>query len=90
MLLEKYDQKLDEMTEAVELKEIERLQLEEKLEIEENASPSKKSKESLKQKIDFLQQMLEKLQELKHERSISRSLISSRQGGACGTTVPPS
>ena len=51
LLLEKYDQKLDEMQEAAELKEVERMQLEAKLGQGENKD---EYRGKLNKKIEFL------------------------------------
>ena len=81
-LLEKYDQKLDEMQESLEIKEVEKLELEEKLEpLAEQASdlPLKASRDTLNKKIVFLQDMVAKLQDMRNERSMCQSFRSSKQ-----------
>lgn len=59
-LLEKYDEKLDELQEAAQLKELQVLELHQRCGIELPEIPT----ETMEQKIDFLKMMLEKLQNM--------------------------
>lgn len=81
--MENYDKKLDEMKEAIEMKEVERMQLQDQLGPQEFLEMSIKTRDSFDNKISFLKKMISKLLKARRKRSISRSLASSRQA-ACG------
>ena len=78
-LLEKYDQKLDELYEQIELKEIEKMQLQDQIDPNAKGTSPVTTKETLNRKIAFLQNTLLKLQEMRAERSLTHSFRSSRQ-----------